>query len=154
MATHTESLAMHEGNALPMSASAGPNWLTNARVLWGHRVFLLRLGAIALVVVFGLVFLIPKRYESTARIMPPERSGSDTAMFAALAGRALGGDMLGSLAASMLGAHNSGALFVELLKSGSVTGYIIERFQLMSVYHARYRVDAAKTLLRRTTILQ
>jgi capsule polysaccharide export protein KpsE/RkpR len=106
------------------------------------------------VIAFGLVFLIPKEYQATARIMPPEHSGSDTAMFAALAGRALGADGLGSLAASLLGAHNSGALFVDLLRSGSVTGHIIDRFQLMSAYNARYRLDAAKRLARRTAILQ
>ena len=147
-------MAVHDEVVAPAPAAAGPNWLTNARVMWRHRALLLRVGAIAFVVNFGLVFLIPKRYEATARIMPPERSGSDGAMFAALAGRALGGDMLGSLAASMLGTHNSGALFVDLLKSGSVTGHIIDRFLLMSVYHARYRVDAAKSLLRRTAISQ
>lgn len=137
-----------------LPASDGPNWLTNARVLWNHRALLLRVSGIALVVNFGLVFLIPMQYESTARIMPPEHSGSDATMLAAMAGRALGGDMLGSLAASMLGSHNSGALFAELLKSGSVTGHIIDRFQLLSVYHARYRVDAAKRLSRRTAIQQ
>ena len=135
-------------------APASPNWLTNAQVLWRHRVLLLRIAIIAVVVNFGLVFLIPLRYESTARIMPPEHSGSDAAMFAALAGRALGGDMLGGLAASMLGTHNTGALFVELLRSGSVTGNIIDRFQLQSVYHTRYKVDAAKSLVTRTAIAQ
>lgn len=138
----------------PQAGFSVPNWLTNARVLWQHRGLILRLAGIALVVNFGLVFLIPKQYESTARIMPPERSGSDATMLAALAGRALGADMFGSLAASMLGVHNSGALFVDLLRSGSVTGHIIDRFQLVSAYHARYRVDAAKRLARRTAIVQ
>jgi capsule polysaccharide export protein KpsE/RkpR len=86
--------------------------------------------------------------------MPPEHSGPDATMFAALAGRAMGMDGLGGLAASLLGAHNSGALFVDLLRSGSVTGRIIDRFQLESVYHTRYRVDTAKHLVRKTTIVQ
>src|SRR3954447_730616 len=154
MATHTEPLAMHAASPASMCAPDNPNWLTNARVLWRHRGLLLRVAGIAFVVSFGLVFLIPKQYEATARIMPPERSGSDATMIAALAGRALGGDMLGRLAASMLGSHNSGALFVELLKSGSVTGPIIDRFQLVSEYHARYRMDAGKKLARKTAILQ
>ncbi len=154
MAAQSEILAMNAESAVSMPPPDAPNWITNARVLWRHRGLLLRIAGIALVVNFGLVFLIPKQYDSTARIMPPERSGSDATMIAALAGRALGGDMLGSLAASMLGSHNSGALFVELLKSGSVTGPIIDRFQLVSVYHAHYRVDAAKSLARKTTILQ
>ncbi len=144
----------HAVNTPPAPGTIPPNWLTNAQVLWRHRVLLLRIAAIALVVNFGLVFLIPLRYESTARIMPPEHSGSDAAMFAALAGRALGGDTLGGLAASMLGTHNTGALFVDLLRSGSVTGNIIDRFQLQSVYHTRYKVDAAKSLVKRTVIVQ
>ena len=115
---------------------------------------MLRVAGIALVVNFGLVLLIPLQYDSTARIMPPERSGSEATMFAALAGRALGGDTLGGLAASLLGVRNSGALFVELLRSGSVTGPIIDRFQLVKVYRTDYRVDAGKKLARRTAIVQ
>lgn len=134
--------------------SGGPNWLTNAWVLWRHRVLLVRVGIVSLLITFGLVFLIPKQYESTARIMPPEHSGSEATMIAALTGRALGGDGLGSLAASLLGAHNSGALFADLLRSGSVMGHIIERFELMKEYRARYQVDAAKRLSRRTAITQ
>ena len=152
MAATTEPLAMQTETTPSVPASAGPNWVINARVLWRRRRLLFRVAVVALVVNFGLVFLIPKQYEATARIMPPERSGSDTAMLAALAGRALGGEMLGSLAASMLGSRNSGALFVELLRSGSVTGHIIDRFQLLDVYNAHYRVDAAKHLVRKTEI--
>jgi capsule polysaccharide export protein KpsE/RkpR len=143
--------------ALPIAAeapSAGPYWLTNARVLWNHRGLLLRVAGLALVINFGLVLLIPLQYESTARIMPPERSGSEATMFAALAGRALGGDTLGGLAASLLGVRNSGALFVDLLRSGSVTGHIIDRFQLVKVYRTDYRVDAGKKLARRTAVVQ
>jgi len=138
---------------LDAAPAPGPNWLTNARVLLRHRGLLLRVAGIAFVVNFGLVFLIPKQFESTARIMPPERSGSEATMFAAMAGRALGGDTLGGLAASLLGARNSGALFIELLRSGTVTGHIIDRFQLVKVYRADYRVDAAKRLARRTAIV-
>ena len=158
MSAQLESVPIHSGTEAPTDSRSGsaatPNWFTNARVLWLHRVFLLRLAGIALVANFGLVFLIPKQYESTARIMPPEQSGSEATMFAALAGRALGSEALGGLAASLLGTHNSGALFVELLRSGTVTGAIIDGFQLQNVYHTRYRVDTAKSLLRRTTIIQ
>jgi uncharacterized protein involved in exopolysaccharide biosynthesis len=154
MTTQLESPPTHAKTATHAADAAVPNWVTNARVLWEHRGRLLRLAGVAIMVNFGLVLLIPKQYESTARIMPPERSGSDTTMLAALAGHALGADMLGSLAASMLGVHNSGALFVDLLRSGSVTGHIIDHFQLVSVFHARYRVDAAKRLARRTQIEQ
>jgi capsule polysaccharide export protein KpsE/RkpR len=41
---------------------------------------------------------------------------------------------------------------VDLLHSGTVSGHLIDRFQLQHVYHKRYRIDTAKFLGRRTTI--
>ena len=146
--------ANSESASASIPATDLPLWLVNARVLWRHRGLLFRVGIVSLVVIFGLVFLIPERFQATARIMPPEHSGSDSAMIAALAGRALGGDMLGGLAASLLGTHNTGSLFVDLLRSGSVTGHIVDRFHLMDVYSTRYHVDAAKSLIHRTAIGQ
>jgi uncharacterized protein involved in exopolysaccharide biosynthesis len=130
------------------------NWVTNATVLWAHRRLLARAAGLALVVGLVIAFVIPKRYTSTGRIMPPDNSGSSMALFAALAGRSgseLGG--LGSLAGSLLGARNSSALFVDLLRSGTVSGDLIDRFHLQQVWHKRYRVDTAKYLARHTTIV-
>jgi capsule polysaccharide export protein KpsE/RkpR len=130
-----------------------PNWVTNLAVLWDRRRILVRVAAIALGLSLIIAFVIPKRYESTARIMPPENSNSGAAMLAALAGRSLGGlDGLGSLAASFLGAHSTSALFVDLLRSSTVTGDLIDRFGLQKAYHKRYRVDTAKYLARHTSI--
>lgn len=132
-----------------------PNWVQNASVLWKHRLFILRSALVGALVSFGVVFLIPKRYESTARIMPPESSGSSAALFAALTGRG-GGEFgsLGSIAASLLGVRTTGPLFVDLLRSATVSDDLIERFQLQQIYGKRYRVDAAKKLARRTTIVE
>jgi capsule polysaccharide export protein KpsE/RkpR len=130
------------------------NWVANASILWDHRRTLARVTAIALVLSLVTAFLIPKRYESTGRIMPPESSGAGAAVFAALAGHALGElGGLGSLAGSLLGSRNSSALFVDLLRSGTVSGHLIDRFQLQHAYHKRYRVDTAKYLARHTTIV-
>lgn len=131
------------------------NWVENASVLWQHRGVILRTTVIGALVSLALVFLIPKRYESTARIMPPESSGSSAALFAALAGRG-GGEFgsLGSIAASLLGVRTTGPLFVDLLRSATVSNDLIERFQLQQVYGKRYKVDTAKKLARRTTIAE
>ncbi|HEX4285603.1 MAG TPA: Wzz/FepE/Etk N-terminal domain-containing protein [Terracidiphilus sp.] len=132
-----------------------PNWVVNAAVLWDHRRTLMRIAAIALAVSLILAFVIPKRYQSTARIMPPESGNSGSAMLAALAGRSLGGlEGIGALAASFLGAHGNSALYVELLKSGTVTGDLIDRFDLQKAYGKRYRVDTVKYLLRHTTVAE
>lgn len=131
------------------------NWVENASVLWQHRGVILRTTVFGALVSLALVFLIPKRYESTARIMPPESSGSSAALFAALAGRG-GGEFgsLGSIAASLLGVRTTGPLFVDLLRSATVSNDLIERFQLQQVYGKRYKVDTAKKLARRTTIAE
>jgi uncharacterized protein involved in exopolysaccharide biosynthesis len=136
------------------SVDAEPNWVYNARVLWRARALLLRIAGIAFIASLAVAFLIPKMYVSKAMIMPPETSGSSSALLAAMAGRAFGSDALGGLAMSLMGGHNSGALFVDLLRSGSVSSGLIDRFQLQSVYRKRYRVDAAKVLARRTQIVQ
>jgi uncharacterized protein involved in exopolysaccharide biosynthesis len=130
------------------------NWVANASILWDHRRALARVAAIALIVSLIIAFVLPKRYESTGRIMPPESSGAGAAVFAALAGHALGElGGLGSLAGSLLGSRNSSALFVDLLRSGTVSGHLIDRFQLQHAYHKRYRVDAAKYLARHTSVV-
>lgn len=131
------------------------NWVENASVLWQHRGVILRTTVFGAFVSLALVFLIPKRYESTARIMPPESSGSSAALFAALAGRG-GGEFgsLGNIAASLLGVRTTGPLFVDLLRSATVSNDLIERFQLQQVYGKRYKVDTAKKLARRTTIAE
>jgi capsule polysaccharide export protein KpsE/RkpR len=75
-------------------------------------------------------------------------------MLAALAGRAAGGlGSLGGLAGSLLGGHNTSALFVDLLRSGTVSGHLIDRYNLQQAYGKRYRVDAAKYLAHHTTIV-
>jgi len=132
----------------------GPNWLCNLRILWDRRRLLVRVTGIAFAVSLLISLIVPKTYESEARIMPPEGGGSSSALISALAGRSLEGELLGGLAAGLMGSRNSGALFVDVLRSGSVTGRLIDRFDLQHVYHKRYRVDAAKVLARRTTITQ
>jgi uncharacterized protein involved in exopolysaccharide biosynthesis len=131
-----------------------PNWVVNANVLWDHRRTLARVTAVALVVSLLTAFTMPKRYTSTGRIMPPDNSGSTMAMFAALAGRS-GGEFSGlsSLAGSLLGGRNSSALFVDLLRSSTISGALIERFHLQQAWHKRYRVDTAKYLARHSTIV-
>jgi capsule polysaccharide export protein KpsE/RkpR len=128
-------------------------WLERAALLWEHRSWLWRYAAIALVFSIAISLLIPKQYKSTASIMPPSTGGMSAAVFAALAGKSLGGlGSVGSLAGSLFGLNNSTALFVELLRSGSINGRIVERFDLQRVYRKRLRVDTMKTLARRVTI--
>jgi capsule polysaccharide export protein KpsE/RkpR len=131
-----------------------PNWAANASLLWEKRRTLARTAGISLVLALAVAFLLPKQYESSARIMPPGNSMGGAAMLAALAGR--GGSSLGSLgmlAGGLLGGSGNTSLFIDLLRSGSVSGRLIDRFDLQHVYRKRYHIDTAKVLTHRTKIV-
>jgi capsule polysaccharide export protein KpsE/RkpR len=135
-------------------AHSSPVWVANASLLWAKRRTLALTAAVCFVVALAIAFVLPKRYDSSARIMPPGNSMGGFAMLAALAGRGNSGlSGLSSLAGGLLGGGGNTALFVDLLRSGTVTGHLIDRFDLMTIYHKRYRADAAKALARRTSIV-
>jgi capsule polysaccharide export protein KpsE/RkpR len=140
----------------PSTAAAVPReraWAANAALLWANRQLLLRVTLAACVSSIIVAFLIPKQYDSTTRIMPPEQSAGSAAMLAALIGRSqVPGGGLASVAGSLLGGRSNGALFVDLLRSGTVSGHLIERFHLQSVYRKRYVEDTAKKLASKTAI--
>ena len=129
-------------------------WVTNASLFWDHRHLFARIAGIVFALSIVLALLLPKEYVSTARIMPPEQGSNSSALLAALLGKASGGGGLAGLAGSLLGTKNNGALFVALLRSGTVSGRLIDRFGLQQEYHKRYRDDTAKRLARLTKITE
>jgi len=138
---------------MTQSAQTMPNWLRNANLLWDHRRTLVRVAVVALVLSAAFAFLIPKRYESVARLMPPEQPSSGVAMLAALSGHSLGGlSGLGNLA-GLLGGRTSSALFIDLLQSRTISDHLIDRFNLQHVYKKRYRIDTVKYLAHHTTVV-
>ncbi|MES2390293.1 MAG: Wzz/FepE/Etk N-terminal domain-containing protein, partial [Acidobacteriota bacterium] len=145
---------MTSSDPITHDAEPTPNWLANANLLWDHRVFLARVTGMAMIVGVAAAFLLPKRYESTARLMPPE-SGGNSAMLAAVLGRA-GESMgsLGGLAGSLLGGRSTGVLFLDLLHSRTIADQLIDRFDLQHLYHKRYRVDTVKRLGERTVVAE
>lgn len=127
--------------------------LASLQLLWDRRQLLLRTAIWALLISTVIAFLIPRRYESTASIMPPDSlSGNGGAMMAMLADKASPG--LAAMAGSMLGMKNTGALFTDLLRSRTVQDDLVDRFQLQKVYGERYRQDARNTLNRKTDVTE
>jgi capsule polysaccharide export protein KpsE/RkpR len=126
--------------------------VANASLLWDHRHTLARVAAVACLLSAMVALVLPKQYESSTRIMPPDQSGNGpAALLAALAGKGAAGGLAG-FAGSLFGVKNSGALFVALLRSGTISGALIDRFHLQAVYHKHYREDTAKKLAHKTTI--
>lgn len=150
---HASALAQLEKEQELTTAQVG-NWAVRATLLWQHRRVLARVAAISLIVSLGIAFVIPKRYKAITSIMPPDQQNSGALMLAALASHspALGG--LGSLAGSLLGGHTTTALYIDMLHSGTVTGHLIDRFNLQHVYRKRYRIDTGKRLARRTSVTE
>jgi capsule polysaccharide export protein KpsE/RkpR len=138
---------------IEISANDSSHWAVRAMLLWNYRRTLARVTAISVVASLILAFTIPKRYKSTASIMPPDQQGSGEMMLAALTARAGSLGALGGLASGLLGARTSTALFMDLLRSGTVSGHLIDRFDLQHIYHKRYRIDTAKRLARATKII-
>ncbi len=128
-------------------------------LVWDHRRGLLRWAAYGLLFSAVIAFVIPKRFESTARLMPPDQQGSSMAMLAAAAtgrgGSGLGSGSLGglgSIASDVLGMKNSGDLFIGMLQSRTVEDDIINKFNLRKVYRDRYMEDGRKDLEKNTTV--
>jgi capsule polysaccharide export protein KpsE/RkpR len=129
-------------------------WVENASLFWDHRRVFLRVAVVVFVLSIIVSLSMPSEYVSTLKIMPPEQGGNGTALLAALAGKAVGGGGLAGLASSLLGGKNNGALFVALLRSGTISGHLIDRFDLQREYHKRYRLETAKQLARLTKITE
>jgi uncharacterized protein involved in exopolysaccharide biosynthesis len=128
------------------------HWAVRATLLWQHRRILARVTTISLVAGLCIAFAIPKQYTAVTSIMPPDQQGSSAMLLAALAGRGSGLGALGSLAGGFLGERPTTALFIDLLQSGTVSGHLIDRFDLKHVYHKRYNIDTAKHLAHVTKI--
>jgi uncharacterized protein involved in exopolysaccharide biosynthesis len=121
------------------------------RLLWDRRRFLFRLTLAGFVLSAITAFLIPKEYQSTARLMPPDQMESGSEMLAAMAGSKLG-TSLGSAASSLLGLGSTSELFVGILQSRTIAADVSERFDLKRVYGERLAEDAEKELQSNTDI--
>ena len=123
------------------------------RLLWADRILLVRFLAVGLLAATLVAFLLPKRYEASTLLMPPDDQSTKTmAMAAALGGRLPGG--LGALAGDVLGIKNSGDLFVGILRSRTIQNALIEQFKLKDVYSVRKLEVARRKLAQNSIIVQ
>lgn len=119
--------------------------------LWESRGFLLKLSAYGGVLALMVAFLIPTKFESTTRLMPPDPpQGQGLAMLASLAGKV--GANLGAVGGDLFGLKTSADLFATVLLSRTVQDDLISKFDLRQVYREKRWVDARKELTQRTDI--
>jgi uncharacterized protein involved in exopolysaccharide biosynthesis len=98
------------------------------------------------VLALGVAFLIPPTYTARAVFLPPQPQQGATASAMASLGA------LASLAGGFAGVHAPADQYVALMESATVADRMVDRFGLMKVYEAEYRVDARKALAKNTHI--
>jgi uncharacterized protein involved in exopolysaccharide biosynthesis len=130
---------------------AGEGAVEYLQLLWEHRRVLARAVLYGLLVSALLAFLIPARYESTGRLMPPDsnQSGGLAMAAATLSGGPAG---LGGIASGMLGLKSTSDIFVGILSSRTVQDNLIRQFDLKKIYGDSRMEDARRDLAERTGI--
>jgi uncharacterized protein involved in exopolysaccharide biosynthesis len=125
--------------------------VAHLRLLWESRRFLGRTTGAGLLLSVVIALLIPNRYQSVARLMPPDnQSSSGLAMAAsALTGGTAG---LGGIASELLGLKSSSDLLAGILTSRTAQDKLIQQFDLRRVYRDRRTEDARRDLAARTDI--
>lgn len=94
----------------------------------------------------ALSFVISTKYESTARIMPPQQSQTT---LSALLGQ-LG--PLGMFGTKDLGFKNTSDLYVDMLQGRTIADALIQKFDLKRAYHLKTQADTRLKLARRSAI--
>src|SRR5215470_8945662 len=98
------------------------------QLFWERRRFLFRAALSAFLASAVIATLIPNRYHSTTRLMPPDsQSASGLGILAALSGVSgkSGANALSGLAGDLMGVKSSGALFVGIIGSETVQDRLI-----------------------------
>ncbi len=148
---YTEAELEPELVSIPVTSRDGGNSVEKWRLLWENRALLYRSALIGLVASTIIVFLIPARYTTTTRLMPPDQAGQGIASVLAALGKG-GGSDLGSIGTELLGVKTSGDLFVGVLKSETVQNALVNKFDLRKVYGNKRWEDARKKLENRTDV--
>lgn len=138
-------LAAADGRLLPKRTA-----VAKLSILWEDRQLLNKTTVAALIVSAIVAFIIPVRYTSTTRLMPPDStSGGVSSILAALT---KGSSELASLGGELFGMKSNGEVFVGMLHSNTVENAIINKFDLRKEYGVRTWKDAREDLESRTDI--
>ena len=119
------------------------------RALWERRRSLYRWVAIGCVVSVIFSLMIPIRFTSVTRLMPPDQAGQGMASMLAALGKT---SELAAIGSELFGVKTSGDLFVGLAKSHTVQNAIVRKFDLFKVYGVKRLVDARKRLEGQTEV--
>jgi capsule polysaccharide export protein KpsE/RkpR len=134
------------------AGSGRDRFVSRLSVLWNERRFLGRCILIGFIASIIIVLLIPVRYTSITRLMPPEQSNSSgiAAMLASVTAGSGGG--LGAIGGDLLGIKTSSDLFLGVLHSRTIQDALVLKFDLRKAYGVSGMEDARKLLEKRTDV--
>lgn len=129
------------------SGGSSTSLLEFASEIWDRRAFVLKSAVVAGVLALAIALLLPKRYQSTTRLMPPDKNHGNLAALSKLLDQ-----NIGPLALEAMGTQSSGALFVQVLRSRTVEDDLVQKFDLRHVYKKKLWRDARNELARNTDV--
>ena len=116
------------------------------RTLLGGKRTILAVSMGIFVVVTAYAFLVPPRYTSTTSFIPPNLNGSSAAA------TAISGQLTALGAGDLLGVLRSGDLYAGILRSRSIAGALVKRFDLIHVYEVKKESQAEGVLNSNTNV--
>jgi uncharacterized protein involved in exopolysaccharide biosynthesis len=128
-----------------------PLGLQISLILWRRWGMVLLIGLCSTVLLTAIVFLLPGYYKSTIQLMPPGWQSSSNLPLSFGGLSAMTGGVPG-LGGSLLGGRSQGATLVGILNSRTVSDDLIQRFNLLGVYHAN-KLSKARTILSKRSAI-
>lgn len=119
------------------------------RTFWRERRFILKAMLLGMIVAAIVSLIIRPTFESTTRLMPPEKGGSGLSLLAGVMD-----EKMASLASDALGVKTSGATFIGVMRSDTAEDRIIDKLKLLDVYRLKLRRDARARLEQNTQIAE
>jgi uncharacterized protein involved in exopolysaccharide biosynthesis len=138
------------GEASPIAAEGEISLLDLLIIVARHRRLILRTTIGMVLIGVLLCLLLPNKYTATTAILPPQ--GGSSAGSALLSQLGSLSSMASLAGGGSLGLKNPNDLQVALLRSRTVEDAMVNRYHLMTLYHAKRESDARKKLESRVAI--
>jgi len=120
-------------------------------LLWKNRRLVIRTIGAGILLSVALAFVIPKRYQSTVRLMPPDpRAQASNALLASAVSGTTAANVTGLN--SLVNLRSPNAVFLAILESRTAQDDIINRLDLRKEYGKKLYVDTRRILASCTTI--
>jgi tyrosine-protein kinase Etk/Wzc len=128
-------------------------------VLAKHSRLIIYTTVAVMVLVYLVLFILPNKYISTVRLLPPQQNLTLSAQLlntlggGGALGTSVAGGGVSGLAAGLLGLKSPSELYVGILTGNTIFDRIIARFHLRRLYKEDYIEEARKTLGKKTSIV-